>query len=237
MKSMKQLFSLLILTLMTTCTFAQGKTAYKEVFWKEAGFKFMVPDDFKIKESDTKKLKMESEDYLIWVYAWSELDPMKDRLKDETVLKLTLPTKKLDEPTYKGEIAGFFESIEGVNDEDVTVYNILSNLESKVSSKKVEFDIAVFEFNDEIEKQIDVITASVQFVSPTAASSASAGKSTTAGTAKSVASTLLTSVVGEENIPKKKGFASGLLKSAASIGLDLVPGGSVAKGFLSKFLQ
>lgn len=220
---MKKILSLICLICVAQLTLAQTK--FKEIYWKEAGFKFTVPEDFEITERDDEKLKMESEDFLLWVHVWDELDPMKKRLKDETVLKLTLPTKELNEPTYKGEIAGFFESIEGVEGEEVTVFNIMSNMESKISDKKVEFDFSVFEFNTEIERNIDIISASAEFVpdNSTAARSAKTALSTTA--------------VAVDKIPAKKGFAAGLLKSAAKMGLDMIPGGGVAKSIFAKFLD
>lgn len=226
---MKKLVMLSVfMTAMVVC-FGQVGTKYKEIYWKEAGFKFMVPVDLDITSQDDESMELENDDYLVFLDIWDELDPLEETLAEEkeegNVLKMTMPLSDLDEETYSGEMVSYFENLEGVNDSEITVFTIRTNLESKVSDKKIEFDLSVYEFNKDIEEQLDMITGSAEFVGK--------GYRPTAALKKNVA----IRTVPEAEAPKKKGFAAGLLKNAALIGLDMVPGGSVVKGLLGKFLE
>lgn len=225
MKNLSKVFVVLFCLLAYANMASAQSGKYKEVYWKEAGVKFLVPKYFKITSQNKEEFELESDDYLVWLHKWDSLDPMEERLKGEKVLKLAVPPKRISGDTYSGELAGFFEKIEGVNGSLITNYNILSNIKSYETGDKIEFDISVFEFNDEIEEELNTMTASIEFVG----SNYKANKTNAEATINAVVG-----AVGGE--PKKKGWASGLLKIGAQTALSLVPGGGALQGVLNNFL-
>lgn len=154
---------LLIAVLLMTSNFGSAQTTYKEIKWEEVGLKFKVPSFIEVKSQDDESMKLESEDYLMYVELVDDFDSLDELLANNKVKKVVNRDENIDEKTFHGKaVAGFIKSEE--EGDNINQYNVFGNLESKFNKKeKISFDIGTYEFDEEIQNQLNEIMGSVQF--------------------------------------------------------------------------
>lgn len=234
---MKTKLLFVVVLLLLTSNFGLAQTKYKEINWEEVGLKFKVPSFIKVNSKEDEGLELESEDFLVYVDLVDEFDSLDELIEYFEVKKVINRDENINEKTFKGSAAAGFSELTSEGD-DIDMYNVFGNLESKFNQKeKIAFDISIYEFNDKIEDQLNTIMGSIEFYQKGSGNSKGKGKMFASKNLPeddiSDYSNVSNQEIAVEPVKKKKkSFLSSMLDFASPIISNVVPFGGVATDIL-----